>query len=64
MLTVEDIAARTGLHVKTIRRKIREGRFLPPVAFSGRNLWDETVFQEWVRAQHRRPDVADVAVVK
>jgi hypothetical protein len=60
-LTVADLSRRFGLHPKTIGRLVREGRFLAPMAFCGRLMWDAAVFEEWVRGQHASTKAAQQA---
>jgi excisionase family DNA binding protein len=56
-LTIQEVAARVGLHPKTVNRMIHEGRFLRPMAFCGRARWDAAVFEEWLRSQHNLAEV-------
>lgn len=47
ILGKSDIAARTGRHVKTIERWIREGFFPSGRYMKGRQVWTEKEFSDW-----------------
>ena len=48
ILDKNDVAARTGRHVKTIERWIREGFFPSGRYMKGRQVWTEKEFSDWV----------------
>lgn len=47
ILDKNDVAARTGRHVKTIERWIREGFFPNGRYMKGRQVWTEKEFSDW-----------------
>lgn len=46
ILDKSDVAARTGRHVKTIERRIREGFFPGGHYMRGRRVWTEKEFSD------------------
>lgn len=47
ILDKSDVAVRTGRHVKTIERWIREGFFPSGRYMKGRQVWTEKEFSDW-----------------
>lgn len=52
LLTIEEVAARTTLSVRTIRRRVKDGTFPGPIALGPRTLrWSEDKINAWLTSR-------------
>jgi prophage regulatory protein len=62
MLRMRDVLAQTGLSRSTVWRKIRAGKFPPPIELSENAIgWSADVIAEWKANRPRRTYGAPVA---
>jgi len=48
-LTTRDLAERLQVSPRTIRRAVRDGKFLAPVSLPGGQRWNRAQVEEWER---------------
>jgi predicted DNA-binding transcriptional regulator AlpA len=51
IVNVHEVAALLGVTHTTIRYWIKRGRFLRPLPFSGKLLWDAASLEKWIAEQ-------------
>ena len=51
LLRAEDVAAILDVHVKTLYRMIRDGRFPASTSYAGQKRWRSDIVQTWILAQ-------------
>ena len=55
MLRPTEVMARTGLSRTTIWRRVRAGKFPPPVVLGEQSIgWPESIIDEWGNSRPRR----------
>ena len=55
MLRPTEVMARTGLSRTTIWRRVRAGKFPPPVVLGEQSIgWPESIIDEWCDSRPRR----------
>jgi prophage regulatory protein len=55
ILRIPDVVARTGLSRVSIWRKVREGKFPPPLELSSNAIgWPESEIAQWQASRPRR----------
>lgn len=48
LLTVKNVAIKTGFHPRSIYRFVRNGSFPKPIKIDGNTRWLESEVQQWI----------------